>query len=86
MKNTIIFITIFFTCLSSTGCGQRILGNPSTYSYEQYSDYRNYGERQLRETEKEMKEQNLQSTRPNPPLPGESTKDFNKACRKGVRP
>lgn len=81
MKRMIIFFTIFTACLSSAGCGQRILGNPSTYTYEQYTNYHNYKQKQVRETEKEMKEQNLQSNRPNPSIPGGSSKDFNKANR-----
>jgi hypothetical protein len=81
MKNILIIFTIFYACLSSVGCGQRILGNPSTYTYEQYSNYSEYKKKQTREIEQEMKEQNLQSTRQNPSLPGESSKDFNKANR-----
>jgi len=81
MKYIAIFFTIFFACLSSVGCGQRILGNPSAYTYEQYSDYSGYKEKQTRELEQEAKEQNPQSTLKNPSLPGTSSKDFNKANR-----
>lgn len=75
---TLRIVFLVFICLLPAGCGNRIIGNPSNYTYEEFSNYHDYTQEQTRKKEQELKTQKMQSTLPNPPLISESACDFNK--------
>lgn len=77
MKIIKVFL-IMLLLVSAYGCGKRVIGNPGSYSYEEYSDYRDYREGKLREAEQVIKTQNPQSFIPNQPLIGQPKCNFNK--------
>jgi hypothetical protein len=73
-----------FLVLFTVGCGERNLGNPSSYSYEEYSDYTNYHDKQQGKLSNDQQSVETQS----PDIPENvyvPSCDANKATRAGCK-